>query len=43
MESVTGRLTVACKRTTIRRLPPVLLYTQVRITLKANAEKKKGT
>src|SRR5215204_225595 len=43
MVSVMGRLNVACKRTTIRRLPPVLLYTQVVMTLKAKTPPTKGT
>jgi hypothetical protein len=41
--SVRGRFAVACNRTTSRRLPPVLLYTQVRMTLRAMVEMANGT
>jgi hypothetical protein len=43
MAIVTGKFAVACNRTTIRRLPPVLLYTQVRRMLNGNTARKKGT
>src|SRR5215210_8381497 len=42
VESEIGRLTVACNRTTKRRLPPVLLYTQARMTLNAKPETTKA-
>jgi len=40
--SVRGRFAVSCNRTTSRRLPPVLLYTQVRMTLRAMVEMANG-
>src|SRR5215207_10558909 len=40
--SVRGRFAVACNGTTIRRLPPVLLYTQVTMTLRAMVEMTNG-
>src|SRR5829696_9684578 len=41
MTIVTGKFAVACNRTTIRRLPPVLLYTQVTRMLNGNREEER--